>query len=72
MPGIDGLKLIEEARRMRPGLPAVLVTGFVAEAEDALEQAAEAGPMAVLRKPVTVEVLSGRISMLLKPQKMRA
>ena len=32
MPGIDGLKLIEEARRMKPGMPAVLLTGFVAEA----------------------------------------
>ncbi len=71
MPGIDGLKLIEEARRLRPGLPAVLVTGFVAEAEDVLEQAAEAGPMAVLRKPVTSEVLSGRIVSLLQPQKAR-
>lgn len=72
MPGIDGLKLIEEARRLRPGLPAVLVTGFVAEAEDELEQAAEAGPMAVLRKPVTAEAISGRITALLRRQKMRA
>jgi signal transduction histidine kinase/CheY-like chemotaxis protein len=70
MPGIDGLKLIEEVRRLRPGLPAVLVTGFVAEAEDVLEQAAEAGPMAVLRKPVTAEVLSARISALVVPQKL--
>jgi CheY-like chemotaxis protein len=71
MPGIDGLKLIEEVRRLRPGLPAVLVTGFVAEAEDVLEQAAEAGPMAVLRKPVTAETLSARISALLVPQKLK-
>ena len=69
MPGIDGLKLIEEARRLRAGLPAVLVTGFVAEAEDVLEQAAEAGPMAVLRKPVAAEVLSGRIAALLQPER---
>ena len=72
MPGIDGLRLIEDARRMRPGLPAILVTGFVAEAEDALEQAAETGPMAVLRKPVTAEAISSRISALLRPQKMHA
>jgi len=71
MPGIDGLKLIEEARRLRPGMPAVLVTGFIAEAEEELEQAAEAGPMAVLRKPVTAEVLSGRIAALLVPQKQK-
>ncbi len=71
MPGIDGLKLIEEARRLRPGMPAVLVTGFVAEAEDELEHAAEAGPMAVLRKPVTSEALSARISALLVLQKQK-
>lgn len=71
MPGIDGLKLIEEARRLRPGMPAVLVTGFVAEAEEELEHAAEAGPMAVLRKPVTAEALSARIGALLVPQKQR-
>ncbi|WP_164867972.1 ATP-binding protein [Rhodovarius crocodyli] len=67
MPGMDGVKLIEEARRLRPGLPAVLVTGFVAEAEHELHHAADGGPIQVLRKPVAPEVLLERIAELLAP-----
>lgn len=65
MPGLDGLALIERARRLRPGLPAILLTGFVAEAEDNLEQAAATGPMAVLRKPITPEALHARMQQML-------
>ena len=72
MPGIDGLRLIDEARRMYPGLPAVVVTGFVAEAEDGLEQATQTGPIVVLRKPVSTEVLCGQIAALTMPEKIRA
>ena len=72
MPGIDGLRLIDEARRMHPGLPAVVVTGFVAEAEDGLEQATQSGPIVVLRKPVSTEVLCGQIAALTMPEKIRA
>jgi len=70
MPGIDGLTLIREARRLRPGLPAMLVTGFVAEAEDMLKQAARSGPIMVLRKPLPPELLSERIGALMEPQKL--
>ena len=72
MPGIDGLRLIEEARRMHPGLPAVVVTGFVAEAEDGLEQATQSGPIVVLRKPVSTEVLCGQIAALTMLEEIRA
>ncbi|MCX7372980.1 MAG: response regulator [Alphaproteobacteria bacterium] len=65
MPGLDGLALIERARRLRPGLPAILLTGFVAEAQDNLEQAAESGPIAVLRKPITPEALHARMQRLM-------
>jgi CheY-like chemotaxis protein len=70
MPGIDGLTLIKEARRLRPGLPAMLLTGFVAEAEDMLNQAAKSGPIMVLRKPLPPELLSERISALMEPQSL--
>ena len=70
MPGIDGLTLIKEARRLRPGLPAMLVTGFLAEAEDMLKHAARSGPIAVLRKPLPPELLSERIGALMEPQKL--
>lgn len=72
MPGMDGVKLIEEARRQRPGLPAVLVTGFVAEAEDELHHASGTGPIQVLRKPVAPEVLAERIMDLLLPARQTA
>jgi CheY-like chemotaxis protein len=70
MPRIDGCTLITEARRLRPGLPALLLTGFVAEAEDMLKDAAKSGPIAVLRKPLPPEVLNDRICALMEPQKL--
>jgi len=70
MPGIDGLTLIREARRLRPGLPALLLTGFVAQAEDMMESAAKSGPIAVLRKPLPPEVLNDRISALMASQNL--
>jgi hypothetical protein len=60
----------KEARRLRPGLPAMLVTGFLAEAEDMLKHAARSGPIAVLRKPLPPELLSERIGALMEPQKL--
>ena len=43
--GMDGLPLIREAQRRRPGLPAVLVTGHVGDAvHGAFEEAAGTGP----------------------------
>jgi signal transduction histidine kinase/ActR/RegA family two-component response regulator len=69
MPGIDGFTLITEARRLRPGLPAMVLTGFAAEAEELLKQATKSGPIAVLRKPLPPEVLSQRICALMEPQK---
>ena len=53
MPGMNGLLLIEEARRRHPHLQALLLTGF---ADDAVRQRLEGGGDAatkVLNKPVT-------------------
>jgi len=52
--GEDGLSLIAELRRRRPGLPAALVTA--AEAPDVLARAAQMG-VPVLRKPVAPEAI---------------
>lgn len=51
MPGMDGLALIQAARKERPDLPAVLVTGTASIGELA-PLGAESG-FAVLRKPVS-------------------
>ena len=62
MPGMNGLALIKEARVLRPDLPAILLTGH-----GMLGPANEASGISLLRKPVKVEEIAGRISALLEP-----
>ena len=56
MPGMDGFALIQTARKGRPDLPAVLVTGTSAVGE--LVRAASDAGLAVLRKPVSPSELA--------------
>jgi len=68
MPGMNGLAFIRAARRLRPGMPAVLLTGLVgdgAAAEAALAEAVRDGPFALLRKPIDVAALAARAGALL-------
>ena len=62
MPGMDGVALIRAAQRMRPGLPAILLTGH-AGAGTALD-AAEGldGPVSLVQKPVSALQLADRIA----------
>jgi PAS domain S-box-containing protein len=66
MPGMNGLDLIREARRRRPRLPAVLLTGY---AGDAVHYAAASGVpderFTLMRKPVSGEQLADGIAVLL-------
>jgi PAS domain S-box-containing protein len=55
MPGMTGAEVVEAAQGARPGLPAILVTGY-AEAE-ALDRLAAKG-VAVLRKPFDLDDLA--------------
>ena len=65
MPGMNGLTLIQEARRRRPDLPALLLTGYAdANVRLAVEDA-EAGDTALLRKPVSGTALAERAAALL-------
>ncbi len=48
MPGIDGVELSKRARRLRPGLPVVLMSGF---AEPPLHKAADAQGVGFISKP---------------------
>jgi CheY-like chemotaxis protein len=67
MPGMDGISLIREAQRSRPGLPAILVTGFAGDAA-ALAMGSDAGAVfALLRKPVSGTELADQIAALLAP-----
>ncbi|MCW8086287.1 PAS domain S-box protein [Sabulicella glaciei] len=64
MPEMDGATLIREARARRPGLPALLLTGFADRAAD-LAQGGENG-FALLRKPATAQELAASITLLLE------
>ena len=52
MPGIDGLAVIREARRLRPDLPVIIITGYSTEAT-AIE-AIDLGVQGYLTKPFRV------------------
>jgi PAS domain S-box-containing protein len=65
MPGMDGLVLIREAQRRRPGLPVILLTGFATNAAELAVSGAVAGTFSLLRKPVSPAHLAERISVLL-------
>jgi len=68
MPGMDGLKLIAEAQRARPGLPAILLTGFATDAAELAMGGALTGSFSLLRKPVEAEALAERASVLLRAE----
>ncbi len=53
MPGMNGVQLFREVRRVRPDLPVVLITGF--EVESWVEEAIQEGAFTVVEKPVRME-----------------
>jgi len=55
MPGLDGLRLVRECKRLRPSMPVVLVTGY--GDQDVEAQALHLGAYAFIHKPVQPEVL---------------
>ncbi|MBB5694895.1 response regulator [Muricoccus pecuniae] len=65
MPGMDGVALIREAQKARPGLPAILVTGYAGDAAALAVGAAVSGPFALMRKPVTGTQLADQVEALL-------
>jgi len=65
MPGMGGLALIREAQSRRPGLPAVLLTGYAGDAAHLAVSGAPPGTFSLLRKPVSVAQIVDRIEMLL-------
>ena len=57
MPEMNGVTLAREARKRRPSLPVVVLTGYVSEAADAAGDA----DFALLRKPIDSAALIGRV-----------
>lgn len=51
MPDVEGLETIRQARRLRPELPIIAMSGFSFEAGDYLQIAERFGAVASLKKP---------------------
>jgi DNA-binding NtrC family response regulator len=62
---MDGLSVIREAQARRPGLPAVLLTGYASDAAAIAVGGAITGAFSQLRKPVRIHDLVDRIRSLL-------
>ena len=63
MPGADGIALIRMARGMRPGLPAILLTGYAEKVDDA--SAVSTGDFHIMSKPVESGRLIQKVALLL-------
>jgi len=66
MPGMDGLALIRAAQAQRPGLPAVLLTGYAGDGTALAMSGVISGSYTLLRKPVSAEQLADRVAALLE------
>ena len=69
MPGMDGVALIQAAQRARPGLPALLVTGYAGDATALTLGRSISGPFSMVRKPVSAAGLAECIAALLAQTK---
>ena len=65
MPGMNGIALIRAAQKLRPTLPAVLLTGFVGDEAALVMGGAISGAYALARKPISTNDLVDRIEALL-------
>jgi CheY-like chemotaxis protein len=63
MPGLSGFALIEEARKLRPDLPALIVTGYLSP-ED-LDRASQLGDARIMQKSSTIDAYLGELENLL-------
>ncbi|WP_207540930.1 hybrid sensor histidine kinase/response regulator [Sabulicella rubraurantiaca] len=72
MPEIDGLTLIRGAQHRRPGLPAILLTGFATDTAELALTGALSGAFSLVRKPVDVGALADRAAMLLEAENAAA
>ena len=60
MPGMDGLETLKNARVIRPGIKAIILTGHGSEKERI--QAMDLGAFAYLQKPVSLDTLIDAIN----------
>jgi CheY-like chemotaxis protein len=65
MPGMDGLSLLREVKRLRPDLPVMMVTAY--GDEERRQQAEQAGALQFLTKPVDFDLLKRELRRLWTP-----
>ena len=65
MPGMDGLELLREVRRLRPELPVLMVTAY--GDDERRHRADELGAAAFLSKPVDFDQLRQQLVQLIRP-----
>jgi signal transduction histidine kinase/ActR/RegA family two-component response regulator len=65
MPGMDGLELLRNAHARWPGLPVILLTGYVDDAS--VDDLTKARRLTIVRKPVSVDDLVSQLTALLHP-----
>jgi CheY-like chemotaxis protein len=65
MPGMSGLTVIQEAQRSRPGLPCILLTGYVGHGAQLAIGGTLDRSLTLVRKPATAAQLADRIEALL-------
>jgi PAS domain S-box-containing protein len=66
MPGMDGLAVIAAAQSLRPGLPAILLTGYATNAAELALDGAMSGAFSLLRKPIAIAPLAERVAAVLE------
>jgi len=65
MPGMDGLELLREVRRLPPELPVLMVTAY--GDDERRRRADELGAAAFLTKPVDFDQLKQQLVQLMRP-----
>ncbi|MGE3333412.1 MAG: response regulator [Rhodospirillaceae bacterium] len=66
LPGMNGRELAESARKLRPGLPVLFITGYAENA--AIRESFLGTNMAMITKPFELEHLSAKIVEMLGPK----
>ena len=65
MPGMDGLELLKEVRRLRSELPVLMVTAY--GDDERRRRADELGAAAFLSKPIDFDELKQKLVQLMLP-----
>jgi CheY-like chemotaxis protein len=65
LPGMDGLAIIRAVQERRPGLPAILLTGYAGDGAALAVSGLVEGAFSLLRKPISAVQLIDRLEALL-------